>query len=312
MKKSEEWREFEILVAQIEEAASPHGAQVKSPDKIKDLVTGKMREVDASIKYKVGTTDILITIECRKRGRKDDDTWIEQLSTKRQKIGASKTIAVSSIGFTDSAIKTAKINNIELRTLKEISASDIDNWFLPGGAVHVFRYFQKIKCFIVLYEESGIPSEFGFYLSNSDVEKPYFYHEQTKSPFPVTIYITMLEITNPELFENIPFDGTSVELEFPIKWEINELMMATNKGKISVSNTNLIANVSYQSSAFDLKDGKHREYASMEGDKIQQTVFETEMFDGNIKFFHQSDPNGEMKTSFKFSPKESEKKTKNG
>jgi hypothetical protein len=308
MEKTDEWREFEKLVAQIEKAASPHNAQVKSPDKIKDLITGKMREVDASIKYKVGTTDILITIECRKRGRKDDDTWIEQLSTKRQKIGASKTIAVSSIGFTDSAIKTAKLNNIELRTLKEISFADINNWFLPGGAVHVFRLIEKIRCFIVLYEESGIASKYGFYLADSDVEKPFFYQSGIKSPFPITIYIPILERTNPELFENVPFDGTSVELEFPVKWELNELMMATNKGKISVSNTDLIANVSYQSSAFDLKDGKHHEYSSMEGDKIQQTIFEGEMFDGNIKFFHQSDPTGEMKTSFKFSPKEQKKK----
>jgi hypothetical protein len=305
MEKSEEWREFEKLVAQIEKAASPHGAQVKSPDRIKDLVTGKMREVDASIKYKVGTANILITIECRRRGRKADDTWIEQLVTKRQKIGATKTIAVSSNGFTDSAVKTSKINNIELRILKEVSASDIESWFLPGGAVHIFRVIEDIRCFVVFYEVSGIPSKYGFYLP--DVEKPFFYQDEIKSPFPITTYLPILERTNPELFENVPFDGTSAELEFPIEWKLNELMMDTTEGKISVNLTKIFAKVSYQSSVFNLKDGKHHEYSSIDGDKIQQTTFKTEMFGKNVKFNHQSDPSGEIKTSFKFSIKEKNK-----
>src|SRR5712691_8217782 len=135
MKKSKEWREFEKLVARIERAASPRGAVVTSPDRVRDLTTGQMREVDATVRSKVGTTEVLITVECRRRGRKDDDTWIEQLATKRQKIGAAKTIAVSGSGFTSSATKSAKHFGIELRTLSKVSASDIEGWFLPGGAV---------------------------------------------------------------------------------------------------------------------------------------------------------------------------------
>lgn len=72
-----EAREFEKLVARIEAAAAPRGAVVKSPDRIRHLTTGRLREVDASIRYKVGTVDVLITVECRKRSRKADDTWIE-------------------------------------------------------------------------------------------------------------------------------------------------------------------------------------------------------------------------------------------
>jgi hypothetical protein len=126
MKKTAEWREFEELVARIERTASPLGAIVKSPDRIRDLTTGHLREVDASIRSKVGTADILITIECRRRRRRDDDTWIEQLATKRHKIGAAKTIAVSATGFTGSAIETAKQVGIETRVLSQVSAADIE------------------------------------------------------------------------------------------------------------------------------------------------------------------------------------------
>lgn len=103
MKRSAEWRDFEKLVARIEEAAAPLQAVVSVDDKIPDLVTGTLRQVDASIRYKVGTADVLIVIECRKRSRKPDVTWIEQLATKCSAIGAAKTIAVSQTGFSKEA-----------------------------------------------------------------------------------------------------------------------------------------------------------------------------------------------------------------
>jgi len=161
------WREFEVLVARIEEAALPQGAILKSPDRIRDLTTGQMREVDASIRYKIGTTDILITLECRRRSRTADDTWIEQLATKKTKIGADKTIAVSSKGFTKPAEISAKQLGIELRTLCEITVADIKEWFLPHGVVHVCRLFEDIRGFVVLFEDDGEASKYGFHVSPS-------------------------------------------------------------------------------------------------------------------------------------------------
>jgi hypothetical protein len=68
-----EWREFEQLVARIEQTLAPQGAVVTSPDRVKDLYTGQDREVDATIRFRVGTVPILITVECRKRDRVQDD-----------------------------------------------------------------------------------------------------------------------------------------------------------------------------------------------------------------------------------------------
>lgn len=69
LSKGKPWREFEKLISQIEEALCPKGAIVKSPDYISDLNTGTLREVDASIRFEVGSAPILITIECRDRWR---------------------------------------------------------------------------------------------------------------------------------------------------------------------------------------------------------------------------------------------------
>lgn len=301
MAKSKEWREFEKLVARIERAASPRGAVVTSPDRIRDLTTGQMREVDASIRHKIGTADILITVECRKRGCKADDTWIEQLATKRQKIGAAKTIAVSSSGFTRSAIESAKHFGIELRILAAVSASDISSWFLPGGAVHVFRLIEDIRCFVVLYEDSGEPSDYGFYAP--DVEAPVFYHAEHKSPFPIRDYIPILEIARPEMFSSVPFDGTTVELEFPIEWRPEDLQVATSAGKKSVYRTKLIAKVSYQSAVCELESGVHHEYSAPDGIAVQHTAFNTKLFGMPVTFEHQSDQSGDQKVSCKFAPK---------
>ena len=45
-----EWREFEKLVSRIETDASPAGLVVKSPDRMKCKLTGRLREVDASVR----------------------------------------------------------------------------------------------------------------------------------------------------------------------------------------------------------------------------------------------------------------------
>lgn len=123
-----EWREFEKLVARIERQLGPEGATVKSPDYILDKVTGSRREVDASIRYQVGSVPILITVECRDRSDSEDATWIEQLATKRHNIGAAKTVAVSSSGFTQPAIECAESHGIEIRLIDEITDEDILAW----------------------------------------------------------------------------------------------------------------------------------------------------------------------------------------
>ena len=121
-----DWKDFEQLVARIERDAGPLGLVVTSPDRILCKFTGRKREVDASIRSRAGTTNILITIECRKRHSKQDVTWIEQLAAKRDAIGAACTIAVSSSGFTPNAVAVAKRHGIQLRSCSEVSAATIN------------------------------------------------------------------------------------------------------------------------------------------------------------------------------------------
>lgn len=121
------WREFEKVVARIEADAAEAGLSVTSPDRIRCKITGRIREVDASIRQLKGDAELLTTIECRRRNTREDVTWIEQLATKRQSLGAISTIAVSSTGFSKSARKLAELHKIELKTLAEISENGLNS-----------------------------------------------------------------------------------------------------------------------------------------------------------------------------------------
>lgn len=116
----QEWRLFEALVARIERDALEDGTVVTSPDRLRCRLTGRLREVDASLVRPDGS---ITTIECRKRKGRQDVTWIEQLATKRASLGADKTIAVSSKGFSQAAQIVAEQHNVELKVLRSLDGN---------------------------------------------------------------------------------------------------------------------------------------------------------------------------------------------
>jgi hypothetical protein len=124
-------RELEELVRDLEEILADAPVQVKSPDYMIGRMTGTRREVDVSVRAKVGTVSVLAIIECRKRKHRQDSTWVEQLATKMEDVGASRAVAVSSEPFAAGAVSLAAAKNIELRTFSEIDAPFLLGWVLP-------------------------------------------------------------------------------------------------------------------------------------------------------------------------------------
>jgi hypothetical protein len=138
MRMARKGRELEELVALIEGVMVPHGATVKSPDFVDDRVTGHRREVDVSVRMKVGSTEILIVLECRDRDV-EDVTWIEQLAQKCRDLKVSKVIAVSSAGFSSGARVKAAHEGIELRRMEDLLSSDIEGWFEAGALTYALQ-----------------------------------------------------------------------------------------------------------------------------------------------------------------------------
>ncbi len=289
------WKTFEELVAAIEAEAAPRGAVVKSPDRIRDILTSQMREVDASIRFRAGTAEILITIECRRRNRKADDTWIEQLVTKKQKLGAARTIAVSATGFTKAAIASAKHHGIELRKLSEINSQDVSDWFLPRGIVHLFRLVENVRCAIRLKgsdQYTDIPSDMD----------PCFFHDSVHTPFPPAAFVTFLEMTEPGRFCSVPLDGTKTRMQFELNAtspnlipvplgvlppEHSQLRVRLGTTMEVVEDIKLSFDLSYEHASFASNEGTHHLYEGMDGPLAQHSRFKGEVFGLPVTFDHQ-------------------------
>ena len=142
-----------MMVARIEANLGPQGVKVTSPDHIKDVVTGEFREVDASLRYQVGSAQILIIIECRDRKTVQDVMWLDQLNTKKNDINANKCIAVAKKGFSKAAAKKAKHYGIDIRLVQEVTNEEIKTWF---DDLHLDVLYQSISIVgILIRPKSG-------------------------------------------------------------------------------------------------------------------------------------------------------------
>ena len=275
----------------IEERMAPRGAVVKSPDRLRDLDTKRLREVDASIRYSVGSAEILVTVECRKRSGPADVTWIEQLATKRNKIGAAKTIAVSSSGFTNSARQSAERYGIELRILGEIVPEDIDALFAPQSLVHMYRSIDSLRCKVVLTSGS---------LEELDGMDARFRHPLVHGHFPGAIFLRFIEMKDPEVLWRVAVDGTASKVEFVLNGEDPNLIpiplgerkkdghleLVVNNEYCRVQTVTLEALVSYNSEVLRPQDGRHYAYAAPEAPPFTLSHFDSAMFGMPVRIEH--------------------------
>lgn len=299
------WKQFELLVASIEAAASKHHGIVKSPDRLLDKASGKLREVDASIRFSIGTIPVLITIEVRFRRRPADITWIEQLSTKRQRLGATKTIAVSSSGFTEDAAKTAAQHGIEVRTLSAAKPEEIGKWFLETKVVHRMRGIDSIVVDLTLADGRIV---------RPVALDPCLSHPLVATRFPPALFGEILKLSSPELFDNIPKDGSQGTIDYscngddrniiPVplgepKPRYASLRYYDNTSFVDVKLIHVVMTLSYQLFPVDLNSGSHFQYSGSDT-SIMYSSFEGTMFDLPVKFEHQSTADNDILSTFTF------------
>lgn len=287
-KNSAEWRKFEQLVATIEGLMATEGAIVKSPDRIRDIDTNRLREVDASIRLRAGSIEILVTVECRRRSRIADVTWIEQLATKRSKIGASKTIAVSPLGFSNDAHKCASRYGIELKLLGEITSSDIKTWFTPETFIHSYRKISAIKCDVFL---STGQSEI------VDGLEPRFKHPLVQGDFPALAFLNFIEMKDPDAFQRTQHNEHERKLRFELDGNDHNLIPVplgerTKSGTLElkigeqyfhVFKFIITATIRYFTDELTPAQGKHFLYGAPEKPDALFSDYASEMFGMPVK-----------------------------
>ena len=133
-----EWQAFERLVARLETVLAPSGARIRCPDdSVWDYDTESHRNVDCTTRMGEGADQGLIAFECRRRGRRSDVRWIEELIGKKMAIRATRMVAVSTNGFGKNIVRKAAKRGIELRSVVAIEADSLASWIaLPHIALH--------------------------------------------------------------------------------------------------------------------------------------------------------------------------------
>jgi hypothetical protein len=116
---------FERQIERIHNLLEEEGADVTWNDQIPDPDNPTQpRQIDVTIR-RGGRTTI---VECRIHRKKQDVKWIEELKGRKDSFDADSVIAVSASGFTKGAINKANRFGIILRSIYNLSETEIRNW----------------------------------------------------------------------------------------------------------------------------------------------------------------------------------------
>jgi hypothetical protein len=212
--------------------------------------------VDVSIRTRVGSVDILVTVECRDRVAVQDVTWIEQLIGKKKNIRADKTIAVAASGFSAEAIRIARENSIDLRILDDITEEDIKSWMPIVGIVHVFKDCAltgppEIQFFA---ENEDEPLEANFVAGLGPVVDQCIFRHRNGEPLSLNdIWLRADE--QMRIFDEVPKDDEDHFVKLTVTPSDN-LQISTPQGDRQVKSVTMPLRLRWKQEAISLTDSK--------------------------------------------------------
>jgi hypothetical protein len=146
VKGKPKWRRFEELVAQVQKELAPN-AVVTHDDRIRGHDSGKPRQIDITVKQRVGQYDILIAIDCKDYKSpvdvKDVGGFIELIKD----IRANKGVMVAANGFTDTARRIGENAGLNLYRLVDTEAHDWQTYV----SIPVVCDFRGVKKYQFLF-----------------------------------------------------------------------------------------------------------------------------------------------------------------
>lgn len=216
-------RDIEKLVASLEAYLGPRGIEVESPKRLPDKDTGQLREVDIALQGQIGSSNILVIVECRDQSGDEDVTWIEQLAEKRKSVGADKVIAVSSSGFTKPARNKAEKKNIDLRTIAQVDPKEIHSWFQSGFGTHLITHSLFKDLTFILVNGRIINCR------GSNIKAPIFINKMDGTEF--SFEMMWESLFKPVIYKAVPVSGAHVEKVITIGFsELENIQMITQSG----------------------------------------------------------------------------------
>lgn len=291
---------LEQLIALVERLLVPEGGTVTSPAYLIDKVTSQQREVDIAIRQKVGTSSILVIVECRDRQHGEDVTWIEQLAQKRNDVNADKAVAVSSSGFTQPAIKKAAFYNIEIRKLDSITTADVQSWFTAGPVEGVSENAHILGVTIQIQDAGHLllSDQLREQLDNvsrGDIDQK-FLRSKLDNQLCSIREIWMTQSNLLPIFRGVPEDGAKIhrriEIHFP---ETNNRYTISNNNEV-LDVINLIFTVDLSIDRTEVPVKRVHSYSGMEGALVQTVEYEA---NGSVFSVHRDSQSGNRYLTFR-------------
>lgn len=122
-KSDAKWKRFEKLVAGVQQQLAPN-ALVTHNDHIIGHDSGRLRQVDVSVKQKVGQYNMLIAIDCKDYKIPVNVKHVEQFTGLIKDIRANKGAMVAANGFSDTAKRVGEKAGVDLYRLVDAEAHD--------------------------------------------------------------------------------------------------------------------------------------------------------------------------------------------
>jgi hypothetical protein len=139
------WKRFEKLAAKIQEELAP-SAKVVHDEKIPGRKSGTDRQIDISVRQRVGQFNLLIVIECKDYKVPVDVGDVGQFIDMVRDVGAQKGAIVSASGFSEASKRRAAEAGIDLFRLVDAESEDWRTYVRAGFLWH-FKVLKGVQFF---------------------------------------------------------------------------------------------------------------------------------------------------------------------
>ena len=214
-------RDLERLVAVLEEILRPEELFIRSPDHVRDTVTGGLREVDVSIRA-TGDSPVIAICECRDRTSIEDVTWVEQVVTKARDLeGSPPAVLVSSSGFSAPARKKADTYGHDVRLVTSVTLEEFRSWFQMAHVVLVVCDRGLWGCDIELTPDDTDASASGVseMLAKDGLAACIFERQRHWPVSALHIFEEWWKRSQEQVERDVPADGRPVRRPVPITFE---------------------------------------------------------------------------------------------
>src|SRR4051794_7517687 len=124
--------EFQKLVLLMKRHVAA-GATVTESKMMKDLVSGKEREVDVVIEASISGHPIYVSIECTETHRAADIGWVERMKSKHDRLPTNALVLASKAGLTSDALALAQSYGIQVLSFATFDANAAESLFGETG-----------------------------------------------------------------------------------------------------------------------------------------------------------------------------------